>query len=48
MRILDIDLDFFLNNHKLNIAEDSNDNRLPENEAKPWKEIRVIDFLENQ
>ena len=45
MRILDIDLDFFLN--KIVFWKKDN-KRLNEKEYIPWKKERVIDFLENQ
>ena len=45
IRILDIDLDFFLN--KIVFWKKDN-KRLNEKEYIPWKKERVIDFLENQ
>ncbi|WP_048058080.1 peptide arginase family protein [Methanothermococcus okinawensis] len=45
MRILDIDLDFFLN--KIMFWKKDN-KRLNEKEYIPWKKEKVIDFLENR
>jgi len=45
MKLLDIDLDFFLN--KI-VFWKKNNKRLNEKEYIPWKKEKVIDFLENQ
>jgi hypothetical protein len=44
LRILDIDLDFFLNNK--HIGEVTNINRLENEYFKPWTDEKVVSFLE--
>ena len=43
MRILDLDLDFFLDNVAYHKA---NDERLPDSEYSPWEATQVREFLE--
>ncbi len=46
MRVLDIDLDYFLNRVATNISDDT-ETRLSCTGYKPWHENRVIKFLDN-
>lgn len=46
MNVLNIDLDFFLNDRILSVSDDSAENRPDDPYLKPWKSDSVKDFLE--
>lgn len=47
MRILDIDMDYFLKEIPILISEDSTE-RIPDDDYQVWSKEEVIDFLENK
>ena len=47
MRIVDIDMDYFLKEIPIIISENNTD-RLPDEDYQVWSKDEVIDFLENK
>ena len=47
MRILDIDMDYFLKEIPIIISENNTD-RIPDEDYQVWSKEEVIDFLENK